>query len=74
VLAIVTVLECGWTLDAVESKMIEHVDNFAIGSFGLVNGSAVGTVVFSFGPFLYARLAIEFVALPTLYHVRCDDG
>ena len=56
--AIVTVLECGWTLGAGESEIIEHVNNFSIGSFRLVNGSAVGTVVFSFGPFLNARLAI----------------
>ncbi len=69
-LTIVTVLECGWTIGAGESDLIEHVDNFAIGSFCLVmNGPAVGTAVFSFDPFLNARLAIDCVALPTLYHV-----
>ncbi len=68
-LTIVTVLECGWTIGAVESALIEHVDNLAIGSFRLVNGPAVGTVVFSFGPFLNARLAIDCLALSTLYHV-----
>ena len=45
VLTIVTVLECGWTLGAGESDLIEHVDKFAIGSFRLVNCTAVGTVV-----------------------------
>ena len=68
-LLLVTVFKGGWTLYAGESDIIERVDNEAIGSSRLVNGPAVGTGFCLFGPFLNARLAIEFVTLPTLYHV-----
>ncbi len=65
----ITVFEGGWTLGAGESDLIEHVDNEAIGSSRFANSPAVGTVVLPFEPVLNARLAIEFVALPTLNHV-----
>jgi len=68
-LLVVTEFEGFWTLDAGESYLIEHVDNLTIGSTRFVRGPAVGTVVFSFGPFLDAQFAIECVASLTLYHI-----